>query len=261
MEVTGSDGQLTGRRAACRLRGRLAQVIVLCALSPILGCSDNEAKTAVISPFDEPVTFAVAPILNFSGEFGLDPLTAADSLASELTYVEGVSVLPVNRVAAFLATQGKQQIESPAHAIEVAEAIGADAMLVAGITEYDPYTPVVGLALQMYTVPTQHAMPVMDPVAASRHSQPMTIVEMADALSPTGQVQRVYSATHRSVVRAVEHYAKPRCEGDNPFGWRQYLKSQTLFLRFCWHDAITRLLDQQRAARTVLAGDQTLEVP
>ncbi len=260
MEVTGSYGQLAERRTASRLRARLAPAIVLCVLSPIIGCSDNETKTALISPFDEPVTFAVAPILNFSGEFSLDPLKAADLLASELTHVDGISVLPVNRVAAFLAMQGKQQIESPAHAIEVAEAIGADAMLVAGIMEYDAYTPVVGLALQMYAVPTHHATPVMDPVTASRHAQPMTIVEMADALSPMGQVQRVYNATHRPIVRAVERYAKLRSEGDNAFGWRQYLKSQTLFLRFCWHDAITSLMDQQREARTVLAGDPSLEI-
>jgi hypothetical protein len=212
------------------------------------------------SPFAEEAAFAVAPILNFSGEFALDPVKAADLLASELSYVDGISVLPVSRVVAYLATQGKQQIESPAHALAVAEAVGADAILVVGITEYDPYTPVVGLALQMYTVPGRSMPPPFDPVLASRQPQPITVTEMAEVLSPRGQVQRVYDASHDDVVKAVRRYGKGRSEGENPYEWRQYLKVQTLFLRFCWHDAVKRLMRQQ-AREMLLASGDGLEVP
>ncbi|MEE8384690.1 MAG: hypothetical protein V3S01_02080 [Dehalococcoidia bacterium] len=220
---------------------------------------------AIANPFDRPITFAVAPILNFSGEFDLDPIKAADLLASELASIEGVSVLPVNRVVAFLATQGKQQIESPAHALDVAEAVGADAILVAGITEYDPYTPVLGLALQMYAAPGK-SLPAFDPVAASRQSQVLNITEMADALQPAGQVQRVYNGNHAQVTEAVRRYASGRSEGRNPFGWRQYLKVQTMFLRFCWHDAARRLMRQSATHRardpenTILASGILVEV-
>ena len=109
----------------------------------------------------------MAPILNFSGHFDVDPIQAADLLASELTGFGVVTVLPVNRVVAALAIEGKTQVESPAHALDIANAVGADAIVIAGITEYDAYTPVVGIVIQMYvTSPAIGAS--LDAVEASR---------------------------------------------------------------------------------------------
>lgn len=211
------------------------------------------------SPFPEPMALAVAPVLNFSGEFSFDQVKAADLLASELADVENVTVLPVNRVFAYLAVQGQQQIESPAHAVAVARAVGADAILVAGITEYDPYTPVVGLVLQMYIVPDRAAETplAVDPVLASRNGRPVSLTEQHDPTVPAGQVQAVYNARHEWVVKAVRRYADERSEDLSPYGWREYLRVQTLFLRFCWHDAIERVMKQEsrrRAASSSGAG-------
>ena len=86
------------------------------------------------------------------------------------------------------------------------------------------------------------------------------IAEMADALMPVGQVQIVYNGAHTHVVDAVRDYAKDRTECQNPFGWRQYLKVQTLFLRFCWYDAVDRLMAQQRGDRRMLASGPAMEV-
>jgi hypothetical protein len=224
------------------------------------GCKAHEQGAEMTSPFPRSMTLAVAPVLNFSGHFDLDPIAAADLLVSELGGIEGVSVLPVNRVVAVLAMEGKQQIESPSHALAVAEAVGADAILVPAITEYDPYTPVVGLALQMYSRPRPSA-PALDPVAAARQARPLSITEMTDPLRPADQVQAVYNGMHREVVEAVRRYAKSRSEDNNPFEWRQYLKVQSLYLRFCWHETIDRLMDSERARQAILADGPSLEVP
>lgn len=246
-------------RASATIRHTAMAAAVWTLVSSTAACSQDESSVTIASPFQQTVTFAVAPVLNFSGEFELDPVKAADLLASELSSVQGVAVLPVSRVVAFLATQGKIQVESPAHALAVAEAVGADAILVAGITEYDAYTPVVGIVLQMYTVSGREA-PVFDPVHASRQAQALTGRTVADVLAPTGQVQLVYNGSHAHVVEAVRRYAKDRSEGTNPFGWRQYLKAQTMFLRFCWYHAIERLMSQQhRSDQAVLAGDPRME--
>jgi hypothetical protein len=211
----------------------------------IAGCAHNESEVLMVNPTMRPMTLAVAPVLNFSGEFTLDPVRAADLLASELSFVDGATVLPVSRVIAVLAAEGKMQIESPAHAISVAQAVGADAIIVAGITEYDAYTPVVGLALQVYSAPSASA-PALDPVVAARQAEPFTVAAMADAMLPAGQVQIVYNATHAHVTDSVKKYAAVRSEGEYHQGWKQYVKVQTLFLRFCWHDAIERLLMQEQ---------------
>lgn len=226
----------------------------------VAGCARPTENVAIRPAFERPTTIAVAPVLNFSGEFSLDPVRAADLLASELSYVEGVEVLPVNRVVAILASQDRQQIESPAHALEVAEAAGADAILVAGITEYDAYTPVVGLVLQLYA-PAGESNPAFDPVAASRMAGQFAVTHMADPMLPSSQVQAVYNAGHRRIRDAVRVYAQPRVMDENPLGWRQYLKVQTLYLRYCWHNAITRLMNQERSVRMLLAGMGDREDP
>ncbi len=222
----------------------------------VSGCGPKKDAAAQGNPFEGVSMVAVAPVLNFSGDFSVDPIKAADLLASELAQVEGWSVLPVNRVVAAMAREGKAQIESPSHALAVAEAVGAHAIIVAGITEYDAYTPVVGVVMQMYVVP-RHGPAVLDAVAASRMARPLAIVEMADASKPCAQVQKVYNGTHKAIAQAVRSYAKPRSDDANPLGWQQYLKVQSLYLRFCWHDAVERLMNQERTRQMVAdAGDR-----
>ncbi|HVP09770.1 MAG TPA: hypothetical protein VMV94_01130 [Phycisphaerae bacterium] len=225
----------------------------------VAGCKPDKAEPQVTSPYTESLTIAVAPVLNFSGDFTLDPVKAADLLASELSDVQGIVVLPVNRVMAVLAMQNKVQIESPAHALAVAEAVGADAILVPGITEYDPYVPVVGLVLQMYTVPRRPLAP-LDARVLSRQLAPVAIAEMTDPLRPTSQTQVVYNGTHEQVAKSVRYYAKSRDEDPNPLGWKQYLKVQSLYLRFCWHDAVERLMEAERAGQAVMADGRSMEV-
>jgi hypothetical protein len=246
--------------ASYRTTSRAALLAVAAGLAGLaVGCKPEKTEPQVASPYAQSLTVAVAPVLNFSGEFTLDPVKAADLLASELSDVEGLVVLPVNRVMAVLAMQNKQQIESPLHALAVAEAVGADAILVPAVTEYDPYTPVVGLILQMYTVPRRPSAP-LDARALSRQSAPLAIGEMTDPLQPTSQTQVVFNGTHEDVVKSVRHYAKSRDEEANPLGWRQYLKVQSLYLRFCWHDAIERLMEAERARQALAVDDQCMEV-
>lgn len=226
------------------------------------GCSQSRPndETAIPRAFVRPVVLAVAPVLNFSGEFSLDPIAAADLLASELTYVRGVTVLPVNRVIAVLAGQGLTQVESPAHALAVCGAVGADAILVAGITEYDAYTPTVGLVLQIYA-PRYESVESFEPLVAARMAEPFELTRMVDPLLPTSQVQLVLNASHGQVQKAVKKYADPRDEMKTHLGWRQYLKVQSLFLRFCWNEAIDRLMKQERSRRMLIASGSDTEDP
>lgn len=222
----------------------------------VAGCEKDRMKVTIDRPFIRPAVLAVAPVLNFSGEFSLDPVKAADLLASELAFVDGVTVLPVSRVVAVLASQSRSQVESPAHALEVAEAVGADAILVAGVTEYDAYTPVVGLVLQMYVPDVGAASNGFDPVLASRMSEPFAVTRMADPLTPSSQVQLVSNAAHRDVRSALQKYAAPRLDDSMVMGWRQYMKVQTLYLRFCWHEALARLMRQERSRWKLPAADE-----
>jgi hypothetical protein len=227
----------------------------------LAGCSWTRKSLAPAPTFPRGMSIAVAPILNFSGSFDLDPVKAADLLASELTDFDGIVVLPVSRVVAALMAEGRDQIESPRHALEIARRVGADAIIVAGITEYDPYTPTVGLAIQLYAETAATRMddgpfasspaeggryegPIIDDDAV-RANEPMRLSKSEDSLAPLGQIQKVYNATHDDVVSDVRRYARNRDAGDSPYGWQEYLKVQTQYLRFCWHDALERMASKQ----------------
>lgn len=243
------------------------------------GCSWNHGAKAPPPSFPRGMSIAVAPILNFSGSYDLDPVKAADLLASELTDFDGIVVLPVSRVVAALMAEGKEQVESPRHALEIARRVGADAIIVAGVTEYDPYTPTVALAIQMYadtpaarrfgfdgsSPPGRHG----DQAPGGRYDEGPNSIDddmgvwanhgrrlasSEDSLSPLGQIQKVYNATHDDVVSDVERYARKRDAGDSPYGWQEYLKVQTKYLRFCWHDALERMASRQ-AGLFAAAGD------
>ncbi|GJQ26135.1 MAG: hypothetical protein HBSAPP02_11670 [Phycisphaerae bacterium] len=238
---------IPGRRAPIAAWAWLAMV-TLC------GCAQSEKKPRVeTSALPRSMTFAVAPVLNYSGQPDLDPLRLADLLASELTYVRGAAVLPVSRVAAVLLSQGKTQVESPEHARALARQIGADAMIVGGVTEYDAYAPTVGLVLQLYLTDAAGSAP-LDLGEARFRSSPYVAVRATPKAGPSAQVQGTYNAMHKSVVDRVREYARERSETDHPDGWRQYTQVQSLFIRFCWNDALRAMLDQDSWKRDLVAG-------
>jgi hypothetical protein len=235
-------------------------MLCLSACCWILGCSQTTERhePLEIVAFPRGNVIAVAPALNFSGSADFDPAAAGDLMASELSTLPGVGVIGVNRVMAILAEQGVGRIQSPRHALAVCERLGADAILVFAITEYDPYTPVVGITAQVYTRGVAPAWPdrpgqeeadvpaKAEAGAASgndtEHSSPMAGREFP--VRPAAECQRVFNATHKRVQNAVRDYADKRNEGDSPYGWRKYLASQTWFLRFCCHTVARDLLTQ-----------------
>ncbi len=227
--------------------------MVAAALIGLTGCFDDGTRVERVSY--EPATLvAVAPALNFTGADEFDPVAVADLMSSEMSSIPGLGVIGPNRVMAILVEQGARRIQSPEHALQIAERVGAESILVFAITEYDAYTPVVGLAAQLYA--KQPGAPYLDPVAASRMARPFPVPDRQDTLIPVAQVQRVFNAEHDDIRRDVKTYAKSREAKDSPYGWEKYLKSQQLYLRFCCYAVADELMQQQgRGAVMALAAD------
>lgn len=211
------------------------------------GCRNPEMKsTDLPAPYEAPKLIAVAPALNFSGSSDFDPVKVADLFTSELTMVEGIQVVGVNRVMAVLSRQGTKEVTSPGQALAICEEIGCDGIVVLAITEYDPYTPVVGMAAQLYMPSPGGFTDRLDPVAASRQSSPFAIEVTEDSpLMPRAQVQRVYNAAHNVTADRAQDFAEHRSAEGRPLGWRRYLKSQKLFLRFCCWLSISEMMGQE----------------
>jgi hypothetical protein len=225
----------------------IQRVAVVSALASAVGCGGPKiTSTEIPGPYEQPTMIAVAPVLNFSGSSDFDPLQVSDLFASELTMVEGVQVVGVNRVIAVLARQGLTEVTSPGHALEICEAIGCDGIAVIAITEYEAYTPVVGMAVQLYMRSSGRFASRFDPVAASRQAMPFAVEGWEDSpLVPRAQIQRVFNAAHNVTADSVRGYAEQRIAGDGALGWKRYLKSQQLYLRFCCWATISELMGQE----------------
>lgn len=222
--------------------------------SALIGCSHGDSKKLAPSELyvTRPITIAVAPALNHSGSSAFDEVKVADLMASELGSVRGLRVIGVNRVLAVLAEQGVDQIQSAQHALAVCERLGADVILVFAITEYDPYTPVVGMAVQLFGPRTGE--PILDPVAASRMARPLPIDPRQEATRPWGQMQRTFNAAHQAIRDEVKDYARTHGADQGPYRWRRYLVSQEFYLRFCCYSAARELMEQlERDGVTTLA--------
>ena len=203
------------------------------------GCVGKESCTGPFGLSNQRfghLTVAVAPALNFSGSSDFDPNQVADLMASELGHVDGISVIPVSRVLAILSQQGRREVESPSHALDICERVGADAILVFAVTEYDPYDPpIVGLAAQLYgQVPGGGLEDGVDPILVSRQGRATAHNgRSAGRSQPIAQAQRVFNAAHEYVGQRVKRFAERRGVGKSPYGWRLYLVSQEHYLRFC----------------------------
>lgn len=193
-----------------------------------------------------PMTIAVAPALNLSGSADFDPNRFADLMASELSYADGVSVIPVSRVLGVLATQGRSGVQSPTHALELAGLLGADAILVFAVTEYEANDPpTIGISGELYGARPWLRRGAVDPATLSRRARLAGSPKKSSGNRVLAQLQRVYDASHESVVADIRRFAALRGGDGSPFGWRKYVVSQQHFIRYCCHAAIRELLGQR----------------
>ena len=218
------------------------------SLLVLAGCAVTEQRVepvVVPNPVFGPMTIAVAPALNQSGAADFDPSRFADLMASELGHAEGITVIPVSRVLGVLAAQGADSVESPTHALELAFLLGADAILVFAVTEYDPYDPPsIGISAQLYGARPVRGGGSPDPVALSKEPGLASSAEKGTR-GLLAENQRVYDASHDSVVAEVRGFAAKRKGKASPYGWRRYLVSQREYIRFCCHATIRALLDRR----------------
>jgi len=230
--------------SVCGWTRRLVGMILLGGLAGS-GCGPYARRVEpVVVPnrLTGPITIAVAPALNQSGSVDFDRNRFADLMASELSYAEGVKVVPVNRVLALLGAQELESVESPEHAMELVRLLGVDGLLVFAVTDYDPYEPpILGITCQLYGTRVGATLGGMDPVTLSR--QPTDGVSVSPAATPglLGETQRFFDASHESVIDGIQRFAKKRGANGSPYGWRLYVVSQQHFIRYCCHSAIRSL--------------------
>ncbi len=220
--------------------------LVMCTAYALLGCSDRDDEPRISGAGSyRPLVIVVAPVLNLSNHAQLDMLKITDVVASEFLSFGEVSVVPVNLTLAALARRGQVRVETPQEAVDLAREFGAAATIVTAITEYDPYDPPrLGIVMQWY--PAEDSLGYsggLDPVSASRQAGEVGYEPGAGAPpTPYVQVQRVYNAADEDLLDEIRDYGGEREGHSSPYGWRRYVASQELFVRYCCWSTIRTIL-------------------
>jgi len=212
----------------------------------------------LVSPYpdeNKDVVWAVAPLRNESGAKHVDGSAIAVAIAAQLTQAQGVVAIPVSRTVTTMRELGLNAFQGPEHARQIAEALGADAILVGSITDYDPYNPPkIGVTLSLYS----RARNIRTPFKKDKELDPLDLmgavsdrsfklIQADDPDKPLSVASEHFDGANHEVQYALRAYANGRFEdGASPLGWRRFLASMTLFTQFAAHRMVERLLDAER---------------
>ncbi|HEV7447548.1 MAG TPA: hypothetical protein VGO18_33590 [Steroidobacteraceae bacterium] len=224
------------------------------ALLLCTGCSQGQAEYGTERPSFLPgrkrQVWAVAPVVNLSGQKAVDPILQADLVYQQLQQVSGLTVVPVNRTAEVLVSLRLDRVQSEQQAALVCDLLGCDGLIAPTITAYDPYNPPkLGASLQLFNKPPDFARQAsLSPRDMARQATPNT-----NQSTPSGaaiiQVVGMYDAENGSVRSALFRYAQGRHDPGAPMGAREYLVSMDRYCGFVYHVLIAELLDSPKLRR------------
>ncbi|HEV7299369.1 MAG TPA: hypothetical protein VGN72_08395 [Tepidisphaeraceae bacterium] len=228
------------RSIACILIAALC--LMGCAKPPKYGTEVRQS----LGP-NRKVTWAVAPAINLSGQSSVDPLLQADLLYQQLQQVEGVTVVPVNRVAELYLSLGLEKVQSTEQAALVCDLLGVEALMVPTITIYDPYNPPkLGASLQLFIKPGAYQRDsAVDPYALSRMATPGEL-ESLEKRPDFEQAVGMFDAANGSVRQRLFYYAAGRNDPVGPLGNKEYLASMERYCGFVYHELIGQLIQSPR---------------
>lgn len=202
------------------------------------------APKQLVAPYNTDrgdVLWAVVPLRNESGVSSVDPAAMSDKLVAAAEEIQGVHALPLNRTLEAMRSLKLGAVQTPGDAKRLAQAMGADGVLVGSITAYDPYQPVLGVSLALFAAsePMRASARPLDPraLAASPSDPGVSKGHWEDR--PVAVASENLDAKNNQVLMDVKAYAEGRLNGPNALGWRRYLASMDLYSEF----AMNRMLD------------------
>lgn len=220
----------------------------------LTGCKESKPygyEPTLLLPGTVRQTWAVAPVLDLSGQKTVDPILQADLLFGQLQQVAGLTVIPVNRVAEVYAALRIERVQSEQQAALVCDLLGCDALVVATVTAYDPFDPPkMGGSLHLFRRGDWRRPANVDPRELARQAAPTTQSSTARAGQMT-QVVGMFDSANGSVRSAALQYAEGRNDPNSPYQARIILIEMDRYASFVYHFLITELLAKPGIAKPV----------
>lgn len=171
--------------------------------------------------------WAVAPAVNLSGQRDVDPLLQADYVYQQLQEIDGLTIVPVNRVVEVYAGLRIDSVKSAEQAAQVCQLLKCDALVVPTVTAYDPYNPPkLGAALQLFQATTK--------TVSTGSTRPAVFF----------QAVGMFDAANGSIRAKLLAYAAGRNDPKSPMGPREYLESMDRYCGFVYEMLAEDLLKQ-----------------
>ncbi|HEX8342143.1 MAG TPA: hypothetical protein VF624_14660 [Tepidisphaeraceae bacterium] len=218
------------------------------------GCAEKAKQYGrerqLAMPGPQTRVWAVAPVINLSGQRGVDPLLQADLLYQQLQTVQGLTVIPVDKVAQVYAALRIERVQTPEQAFAVIETLGCEGLIVGTVTQFDPYNPPkFGGSLQLFEKPGGYTRPPPPDVRDLINSAAPPPTESLPEAPQFVQVVGMYDAVNGTVRDAVLDYAAGRHEPVGPMAEREYFASMERYAGFSWHTLTEQLLVRIRNGR------------
>jgi hypothetical protein len=188
--------------------------------------------------------WAVAPVINLSGEKDVDPFLQADLVVEQLGDVRGVTPVPVNRVAEVYAALRIDRVSSPQQAALVCDLLQCDGLIIPTVTIFDSYNPPkFGGALQLFIKPTSFVRPPnVDPRELARQAAPTKVATMPASVGDVVQAAGMFDATNGTVRDRVHLYAVGRWDPKAPLEEREYYMVMDRYCGFAYSELIEQIL-------------------
>jgi len=188
--------------------------------------------------------WAVAPVINLSGEHGVDPLLQADLVFQQLQQVRGVTAVPVNRVAEVYVALHIDRIATPEQASLICDLLGCDGLIVPTVTIYDPYNPPkFGGSVQLFIKPSTFARAGnIDPRELARRATPQPVDPIPTGNGDVVQVVGMFDAANGTVRDRLALYAAGRNDPVGPLGHKEYFVRMERYCGFAYSELIEQLI-------------------
>ncbi len=218
------------------------------ALVLLSGCAAFESwkyKAYPANPYPDIHVVAVMPVFNHSLEPRVEGMEFANLLASELSKFEGVRAIRPQVLRKALPEADKPVALEDL--LKAARLHRADAVIVAAVTDYDPYDPPrIGLSVQfLRTSGRALSSAEIDRIVQSaswrRGPVPLARDQAANLIAA---FEAVYDAHEDRIRKEIVQYAHAQDQSDTPFaGEREFLAVQARYLQFVSNLVVRRLFE------------------
>jgi hypothetical protein len=233
-------------------RSTLAFALLLVLLAVATGGAGCESREKLrqprllTAPYERPQVWAVAPFANESGVSIVRSDRIADLFAHQAEDVNGIAMIPVNRVIYAMQQLQMRAVATPAEAATLMNVLGVDGLIVGTITAYDPYPPLkLGVAVQLYRRDTPTRAMDVDPLQISRAST--EVAGSRPAPVAVAQVSGIFDASNHQTLAWLDEYATGRAEPDSAYGKRIYQVSMEMYTQFVAYRLLHDLLAVEQA--------------